>query len=149
LEYHSRILLERPADVLTGPNVILALKIAVFAVTLLFLAALAALARGNYRLHGRINTVFFILTATALFTLEIIIRVIDQEIFRYFDADPDLSRSMSIHLSFAIPAALLMPLMLFTGYTHRRALHLALATVFALLWTGTFVTGVFFLPHSP
>lgn len=134
---------------LTGPNVILALKIAVFAVTLLFLAALVALARGNYRMHGRINTVFFVLTATALFTLEIIIRIIDPEIFRYFDADPVLSRSMSIHLSFAIPAAMLMPLMLFTGYNHRRTLHLTLAAVFVLLWTGTFVTGIFFLPHSP
>jgi uncharacterized membrane protein YozB (DUF420 family) len=135
--------------VLTGPHVILALKIAVFVVTLLFLAALMALARGNYQLHGRINTVFFVLTATALFTLEVIIRGIDPEIFRYFDADPVLGRSLSIHLSFAIPAAALMPMMLFTGYTHRRKLHLALAIVFALLWTGTFVTGIFFLPHSP
>jgi hypothetical protein len=146
---HSRVFPERFADVLTGPNVILALKIAVFAVTLLFLAALVALARGNYRMHGRINTVFFVLTATALFTLEIIIRIIDPGIFRYFDADPVLSRSMSIHLSFAVPSALLMPLMLFTGCTHRRALHLTLAVVFTILWTGTFVTGIFFLPHSP
>jgi hypothetical protein len=135
--------------VLNGPNVILALKVAVFAVTLLFLSALMALARGNYRLHGRINTVFFALTATALFSLEIIVRVIDPDIFRYIDANPVLSRSLSIHLSFALPAALLMPLMLFTGYTRRRALHLSLATVFSLLWTGTFVTGIFFLPHSP
>ncbi len=38
-----------------------------------------------------------------------------------------------------------MPLMLFTGFTHRRNLHLTLAVVFGILWTGTFVTGIFFL----
>jgi hypothetical protein len=44
--------------------------------------------------------------------------------------------------------AIVMPAMLYTGLTHRRAAHLILAAVFGALWTGTFVTGVFFLSHA-
>jgi hypothetical protein len=125
----------------------LALKIAVSAVTLLFLASLTALALGRQRLHGRINTVFFALTAAALLALEAIIRLIEPEIFAYFSSDPALRDALTTHLCFAFPSTALMPLMLFTGYTHRRRVHLGLAVLFAPLWTGTFVTGVFLLPH--
>jgi len=45
--------------------VILVLKVAVIAVTVLLVASLTALARGNIRLHGRINYVFFVLTLGA------------------------------------------------------------------------------------
>jgi uncharacterized membrane protein YozB (DUF420 family) len=135
--------------VLTGPQAILALKVAVFTVTLLFLAALVALARGNYRLHGRINTVFAILTSVALLALELLIRVYDPGIFSYIESDPELKRALTIHLCFALPAAAVMPIMLFTGYTHRREVHIFLAGIFSLFWAGTFVTGIFFLPHTP
>ena len=57
---------------LTAENTILALKIAVSAVTVLLLASFVALLRGNIRLHGRINTVFFILTISALVGLEVV-----------------------------------------------------------------------------
>jgi len=132
---------------LTGPHVILVLKVAVIAVTLLLLSALIALVRGNYHLHGRINLVFFILTSSALLGLEVVARLIDPELFGYFETDPVLKRALTTHLCFSLPSALLMPFMLFTGFTHRRRIHLTLAAVFAVLWTGTFITGVFFLPH--
>lgn len=132
---------------LTGPNVILVLKVAVVAVTGLFLASLAALARGNQRLHGRINVVFFALTASALVGLEVVARWIDPSLFLYFEADPELRRALSTHLLFSLPAAGVMPLMLYTGFTGRRSLHLYLAGVFSVLWLGTFLTGVFYLPH--
>jgi hypothetical protein len=131
--------------VLSGHHVVLALKGAVLAVTVLFLFSLGALAVGRYRLHGRINRVFFILTAAALVGLEVIARLIDPTVFDYFEDDPGLKRALSIHLCFSLPATLLMPLMLFTGSTHRRSIHLTLAAVFAVLWTGTFITGIFFL----
>jgi uncharacterized membrane protein YozB (DUF420 family) len=134
--------------VLTGPQVIISLKIAVLAVTLLFLMSLAALLKGNYRLHGRINLVFFFLTVTALMGLEVVVRILDPDIFQYFDADPVKARALTIHLCFSLPATTLMPAMLFTGLTHRRKLHLTLAVFFAILWTGTFITGIFFLPHE-
>ncbi len=134
---------------LTGHNVILLLKIAVIAVTLLFLTSLVALARGNYRLHGRINLAFFVLTVVALLGLEVVARLIDPDLFQYFDADPALKRALSIHLCFSMPAAAVMPLMLFTGLTHRRTIHLSLAALFSVLWMGTFITGIFFLPHHP
>src|SRR5206468_5348578 len=73
--------------VLTGPNVILALKVAVAAVTVLLLASLVALVRRNYRLHGRINLAFFVLTLTAVLGLELLIRVYDPGLFDYFDED--------------------------------------------------------------
>jgi uncharacterized membrane protein YozB (DUF420 family) len=131
--------------VLSGHHVVLVLKAAVLAVTVLFLFSLAALARGRYRLHGRINRVFFLLTAAALVGLEVVARLVDPNIFDYFEVDPVLRRALSIHLCFSLPATLLMPLMLFTGSTHRRNLHLTLAALFAVLWTGTFITGLFFL----
>jgi len=135
--------------VLSGPNVILVLKIAVLGVTCLFLSSLLALWRGNFHLHGRINLVFFILTASALIGLEVVARLIDPTLFDYFDSEPELRRALNTHLSFSIPSAVIMPLMLFTGFTHRRRIHLSLAMVFGLLWTGTFVTGIFYLPHRP
>ena len=57
-----------------------------------------------------------------------------------------LRRALNIHLCFSVPSALLMPAMVYTGLTHRRTIHLLLAAVFAVLWTGTLVTGVFFVP---
>jgi hypothetical protein len=42
-----------------------------------------------------------------------------------------------------------MPAMLSTGLTHRRTIHLVLASVFAVFWAGTFITGIFFLPMHP
>ena len=131
---------------LTGPEVILALKIAVLAVTVLFLSSLIALARGNYWLHGRINVAFFVLTATAVVALEVLARVVNPDLFNYFDADT--RKILAIHLCFSLPSAVIMPFMLWTGLTHRRRIHLALAVVFGILWTGTFITGIFFLPHS-
>jgi hypothetical protein len=134
--------------VFNGPTVILILKIAVVAVTLIFATSLIMLARGQYRLHGRINTVFFILTAAAVVGLEVIVRIVQPDIFDYVESNPELKRRLSIHLCFSLPATAVMPLMLATGYGHLRRLHLSLAVVFGILWIGTFVTGVFYLPHS-
>ena len=39
-----------------------------------------------------------------------------------------------------------MPAMLYTGLTRRRQVHLVLAALFGVFWTGTFITGIFFLP---
>ena len=131
---------------LTGPNVILALKVAVAAVTLLLLAALLAVATGRRRLHGRINTAFAILTLTAVLGLEVIIRFLNPELTKGFS--PEARKALAVHLFFAIPSALLLPVMLYTGATHRRAAHLRLAVLFGLCWVGTVVTGLFFLPHD-
>ena len=48
----------------------------------------------------------------------------------------------------SLPAAALLPVMLYTGLGRRPAVHLTLAAVFGVLWVGTFVTGVFYLPHT-
>jgi hypothetical protein len=136
-----------------GPYVILTLKVAVLLVTVLFLASLVALARGNYRLHGRINRVFFALTLAAVLGLEVVSRGLypllsgdDRDLFSYFD--PATLRALRIHLCFSVPSALVLPVMLYLGRTHHRSLHVGLGVVFALLWAGTFVTGIFFLPHT-
>lgn len=129
-----------------GPLVILILKIAVVTVTLLFLASLVALRLGNYRLHGRINLAFFTLTLIALFGLEVVVRIIEPDVFDFFDATSRFW--LMVHLCFSVPAAIVMPAMLYTGLTHRRKPHLFLAAAFGVLWTGTFITGIFFLPHS-
>jgi uncharacterized membrane protein YozB (DUF420 family) len=134
--------------VLTAENVLLALKGAVILVTLLLLASLTALWRGNYRLHGRINIVFFALTVTALLGLEVVARILEPELFSDYFQRKDAWTPLYVHLCFSLPVTVLLPFMLYTGLRHKRWAHLCLAVVFAVLWTGTFITGVFFLPHS-
>jgi hypothetical protein len=133
----------------TAGQIILALKIAVIAVTLLLLCSMAALAKGNYRLHGRINMVFFVLTLIALMSLEVIARLLNPTLFADYFREHDAMGALGVHLSFSMPAALLLPLMLATGLGRRRNWHVGMGVVFLVLWAGTFVTGVFFLPHGP
>jgi hypothetical protein len=128
-------------------TILLLLKVAVIAVTILLLASLVALWGGNYRLHGRINLAFFVLTLSALLGLEVVARILSPDIFSDFFTATDSWTALKIHLMFSFPAALLLPLMLYTGLRRMRALHIALAVLFSILWTGTFITGVFFLPH--
>lgn len=131
---------------LLGPYVILTLQVAVVAVTLLLLASFVALWRRDYRLHGRINLAFFILTLAAVLGLEVLIRFIRPDVFDYIRDNEALSHGLRIHLCFSIPALLLMPAMLYTGLTRRRRIHLTLAAFFAVAWAGTVITGLFFLP---
>ena len=94
---------------LTGTQVILILKIAVLLVTVLLIVSLVALAKGNTRLHGRINTIFFVLTVLALLGLEVVARIVDPNIFDFLDQNPQFRQSMQTHLTFSIPSALVMP----------------------------------------
>ena len=56
--------------------------------------------------------------------------------------------ALRVHLQFAIPSAILLPLMMLSGVRHWKYLHVTAGVLFTLFWIGTFVTGVFFLPHS-
>ena len=129
----------------TGYEIIIALKILVASVTLLYAAAVVAIATGHRELHGRINTVFFVLTMLTVAGFEGLLVFVDVK--STFDAEA--LRSLRIHLYFSVPSAVLLPIMYFTGRTHRKWAHVSLAALFTALWTGTFITGVFFLPHSP
>ena len=129
----------------TGPEVILALKVLVTTVTVVFAAAIVAIAAGNRRLHGRLNTAFFILTMTTVVGFEVLLRL-GTDVTSGFS--PDARQALRVHLGFAIPSAVLLPVMLWSGATGRRRAHVPLAAAFTLLWVGTFVTGVFFLPHE-
>jgi hypothetical protein len=82
----------------------------------------------------------------AVLGLEVLVRFIKPDAFDYFDEDT--RRALRIHLCFSVPSAVLLPVMYATGWARRRRLHLMLACVFLVLWTGTFVTGIFFLPHG-
>jgi hypothetical protein len=128
----------------TGPEIILTLKVLVSTVTVLLAASLVALAMGRPRLHGQINTVFFALTMLTVFGFEVLLQFVD--VSATFD-EPTRA-ALRIHLYFAVPSALLLPIMLFTGKTRRRSSHIAIGVAFGILWLGTFVTGVFFLPHT-
>jgi hypothetical protein len=135
--------------VLTGPNVILTLKFAVTAVTVLLIASLIAVMRGNYRLHGRLNLAFFTLTLMAVLGLELVVRVLAPDVFAYINADDVLRQELNRHLWFSVPSTFVMPAMLYTGLKGYVRAHLSLAVCFAVLWTGTFITGIFFLPPTP
>jgi hypothetical protein len=127
---------------------LLTLKIAVAAVTVLLAVSLTALARGNYRLHGRLNLVFFILVLVALLGFELVAQLVNPGMLRDFLRQQDALTAFYIHLGFSVPAALVLPAMLWTGLRHTRSVHISLGVVFLVLWSGTFVTGIFFLPHT-
>jgi hypothetical protein len=134
--------------VLAPQHVILGLKMAVLAVTLLLVASLAAVALGRYRLHGRINRLVFVLTLAALLGLEGLARLVSPGVFQdYFDRT-GAWEAFYIHLGFAVPTAVVLLAMLVTGLGHRRRIHIRLGFFFLVLWTGTFITGIFFLPHK-
>jgi hypothetical protein len=137
---------ETGASMLTPGVVILALKIAVAAVTVLLVASLVALAAGRPKWHGRINTIFFTLTAITVLGFEGVIRFLQPDLTAGFT--PEQREALTIHLSFSIPAAVMLPAMLVTGRRELKTLHKLLAVLFLILWTGTFVTGIFFLPHT-
>jgi hypothetical protein len=122
------------------------LKVAVIAVTVLLCLSLVALLRKRPRLHGRLNTLFFILTIATLIGFEVVVRVINPNLTEEFTAEQH--EALAIHLRFAVPAAILLPVMLYTGLRRHKSFHLLTAAVFIVLWGGTFVSGVFFLPHS-
>ena len=128
----------------SGPEILLTLKVLVTAVTLLFAAAVAAIAAGRKTLHGRLNTAFFVLTATTVVGFELLLRF-GVDVSSTFS--PEARQALRIHLGFAVPAALLLPVMLWSGATQRRRLHLPLAVAFTLLWAGTVFTGLVTLPH--
>lgn len=128
----------------TGPQIILTLKILVAAVTVLLVASLVALVLRRPRLHGRINTVFFVLTLTTVIGFEVLLQFVDVSA----SFDPETRQALRTHLWFSVPSALLLPVMLYTGKTGRKSVHIAFGVAFSILWAGTFVTGVFFLPHA-
>lgn len=128
-----------------GAAIILTLKILVSLVTMILIAAIVAVATGRKRLHGRLNTVFFVLTMLTVVGFEGLIRfgVPVSETF-----SDETRAALRVHLCFAVPSALLLPLMLWSGTTGRRMLHKIAAGIFTLAWAGTFFTGVFWLPHE-
>ena len=128
----------------TGPDIILTLKILVTAVTVLLVASIVALVLGKPRWHGRINTVFFVLTMLTVAGFETLLQFVDVK--STFDAAT--RESLRIHLYFAVPSAIVLPGMFLTGLKRRKSIHLALSVVFVTLWVGTFITGVFYLPHG-
>lgn len=130
---------------MTAENLILTLKVAVITVSILLTASLTAAALGRYRLHGRINIVFFILTMTAVLGLEVVARFIAPDMFREYFERTQSWNSLYIHLSFSLPAALLLPIMLISGLTRRRKVHIRVGFVFLVFWVGTVLTGVFLL----
>lgn len=128
----------------TGPQIILTLKILVAAVTVLLTASLLALVLRKPRLHGRINTAFFVLTMSTVVGFEVLLQFVD--VSAAFD--PEARQALRVHLWFAVPSAVLLPVMLYTGQTGRKSLHVAFSVAFGIMWAGTFVTGVFLLPHN-
>jgi uncharacterized membrane protein YozB (DUF420 family) len=130
---------------LSGPVIILTLKVLVSVVTVLFAAAVWAIATGRKKLHGRINTAFFVLTLTTVVGFELLLRL-QGNVTDHFTADQ--KRALIVHLCFAVPSAVLLLAMMTTALLKWKRVHVACGLLFALLWLGTFVTGVFFLPHD-
>ena len=128
-----------------GPAIILTLKVLVIAVTVLYAAAILAIASNRKKLHGRLNTAFFLLTLTTVVGFELLLRL-GVDVAATFT--PDAREALRIHLYFAVPSAIVLPAMMLSGVRHWKVLHIYLGILFTLLWIGTFITGVFFLPHS-
>lgn len=145
IAYNDPIRSSTETTVLTGPQIILTLKVLVVAVSLLFAAAVVAISLGKKKLHGRINTAFFLLTMTTVVGFELLLRFFVDVSATFSD---EARQALRIHLCFAIPSAILLPVMIASGAKHWVKLHVACGVLFTLFWIGTFVTGVFFLPHD-
>lgn len=130
---------------MSGADIILTLKVLVTAVTVLFAAAVWAIATGRKKLHGRINTAFFTLTLTTVVGFELLLRL-QGNVTDHFT--PDERQALLVHLCFAGPSAVLLLVMMGSALLRWKRVHVACGLVFAALWLGTFVTGVFFLPHA-
>jgi hypothetical protein len=130
---------------INGTQIILTLKVLVSIVTVLFAGSLIALLKKKYRLHGIINTVFFALTMLTVVGFEILIRLFVDVTTSF---SPESRNALKIHLFFSVPAALILPIMFFSGKFKKRKVHVTLGIIFTLLWIGTFITGVFTLPHQ-
>ncbi len=130
---------------LTGPDIILTLKVLVAAVTVLFAAAVWAIATGRKKLHGRLNTAFFVLTLTTVVGFELLLRFGVEVSSTFTDTE---RQALFVHLWFAVPSAVLLLVMMGSALLKWKRFHRACGLVFAVLWLGTFVTGVFFLPHA-
>ncbi len=128
-----------------APTILLALKILVSTVTVLFAASLVALAAGNKVLHGRINTVFFFLTLSTVLGFELLLRL-GTDVTSQFS--PDARHWLRIHLCFSIPATILLPIQFVLGIKGWKKAHIPVGLLFATLWAGTFITGVIYLPHE-
>ena len=131
----------------TPGNVILVLKILVAAVTVLVIVSLVALALGKKKLHGRMNIIMFVLTMLTLVGFEVIIKIVSPGMIRNYFTENDQMQILYIHLCFAIPAALFLLVQFFTGILKRYKIHRITGILFLIFWTGTFITGIFFLPH--
>ena len=131
---------------LTGPQVILLLKIAVGLVTVLLITSGSALFKRNYRLHGVINTWMASLTLITVMGFELLVRVVGIKVTDGWDDNTIFA--LKVHLCFVIPLVPILVFMLITGWGHRRKMHLSISVLFLILWVGMFITGMFFLPHS-
>src|SRR5436305_12851936 len=114
----------------TGPQIILALKVLVAAVTVLLVASLVALAAGRPRLHGRINTAFFVLTMVTVAGFEVLLQFVDVKA----TFDQAALDALRVHLYFAVPSAVVLPAMLLTGRTRRKRLHVVRSAGSAVAW---------------
>ncbi len=130
---------------MSGPEIILTLKVLVSVVSVLFAVAVWAIATGRKKLHGRINTAFFVLTLTTVVGFEVLLKV-QGNVTDHFT--PEERAALRLHLCFAIPSAALLLVMMGSALLKWKRFHRACGLLFAVLWLGTFVTGVFFLPHS-
>lgn len=130
----------------SGPQVILLLKIAVGIVTALLLASAVALAIKKPRLHGILNSVMTLLTLCTVVIFEVLIRFMGVDVKEHMDADARFA--LKVHLCFVIPLTPILLWMLISGWKRRIKMHLAVSVLFLALWTGMFVTGMFYLPHK-
>ena len=131
---------------LTGPQVILGLKLAVCLVTVMLIASGVALGRRQYRLHGLINTWMASLTLITVMGFELLVRVVGIKVTEGWDDNTRFA--LKVHLCFVIPLVPVLVFMLITGWQGRRKMHLSISVLFLILWMGMFITGMFFLPHS-
>lgn len=130
---------------ITGPQVILCLKVAVALVTAMLMASAIALAMKKPRLHGILNSILTLLTLLTVILFEVIIRFMGVDVKAHMNEDARFA--LKVHLCFVIPLTPFLIWMLISGWKRRIKMHLAVSVIFLVLWIGMFITGMFFLPH--
>ena len=82
----------------------------------------------------------------AVLGLEGLVQLSGGAMFADLFDNPQTRGLLYLHLCFSTPSAVVLIAMLYTGLKRKRDVHLFLAGIFVVLWIGTIITGIFYLP---
>ena len=120
---------------------LIALRILQFVISVNTLALIFSIFQaknGAIKLHRKINTVVVSITLIGVAILSLTVAL------GWDYQSLTTPQRMKIHRCFSCPLALLLPLVVYFGWTEQRQLHLRTVYITVVFWLGTLITGIWF-----